>query len=78
MTHLRFYFQIYNGEIWKELVKFKQHVMEKGNPYEYFNVDKILEINSWFVLPSYRRKGLYTVQIVHENVRISNKYKLIK
>lgn len=50
---------MYEGEIWKELQKFRHYLLKRSNTFVHYNVDKVLEVYSWFVLPDYRNKGLF-------------------
>ncbi|XP_026815983.1 uncharacterized protein LOC113555682 [Rhopalosiphum maidis] len=52
--------RVYEGEILRELQKFKHYLTKRGNPYKHNNVEKMLEVYSWFVLPEYRNKGIGT------------------
>ncbi|XP_022175964.1 uncharacterized protein LOC111037607 [Myzus persicae] len=52
--------RVYEGSILRELKKFKHYLTKRGNAYKHNNVDKMLEVYSWFVLPQYRNKGIGT------------------
>lgn len=58
---LIFLSQVYEGEKWIEIQKFKQYLKKRSDPYTRYNVDKVLEVYSWFVLPNYRHRGLSIV-----------------
>lgn len=67
------FFQIYEGETWKELQKFKHYLTQKSKTYTRYHIDKLLEIYSWFVLPTYRGKGLLTIKIFSvEQIALNN------
>ncbi|KAL4105320.1 hypothetical protein QTP88_020568 [Uroleucon formosanum] len=52
--------RVYEGTILRELQKFKHYLTKRGNAYKHNNVDRMLEVYSWFVLPQYRSKGIGT------------------
>lgn len=56
--------QVYEGTILRELQKFKHYLTKRGNAYKHNNVDKMLEVYSWFVLPQYRSKGLLLINLL--------------
>ncbi|XP_015373983.1 PREDICTED: uncharacterized protein LOC107168939 [Diuraphis noxia] len=52
--------RVYEGTILRELQNFKHYLTKRGNAYKHNNVDKMLEVYSWFVLPQFRSKGIGT------------------
>jgi len=52
----------------RELQNFKHYLTKRGNAYKHNNVEKMLEVYSWFVLPEYRNKGLYLLNNLSQNL----------